>query len=464
MLLTEGLKVADKFRLVRELGKGGMGSVWLAEHTGLDMLCAIKLVDPGRETSDLRTRFEREAKAAAQIRSRHVVQILDYGVWQEMPYIAMEYLQGEDLSNRLTRLGRLPPAEVHRIASQVGRALTRAHAAGIVHRDLKPENVFLAREEDGEICKVLDFGIAKRPSLEITDSNTKEGALVGTPFYMSPEQARGSRQIDHRSDLWALAVIVFEALTGHLPFDAEGLGDVLGKIIYEPLPVPSSLALGVPPGFDTWWQRAAAREAEQRFQTAPDFCDSLALALGVTSTFVPLISNNPSSPDLGLRSGPNPFREDVATMVAMPGEVIPSRGSTTDALSHTVAPSGRSSRWLLACAAALIAVVGGVGVVAWKRSSGTEQARATAAALSPELGAAQQAPSPPAAPAEPSSAPDAEKTEPAAVAPSASVEPEPDDARSQRAARRPKSRATQHQKTDTKRPTAKPARTVDFGI
>jgi serine/threonine-protein kinase len=460
--LSEGLKVADKFRLVRELGKGGMGAVWLAEHTGLDMLCAIKLVDPGRETADLRARFEREAKAAAQIRSRHVVQILDYGVWQEMPYIAMEYLHGEDLSNRLTRLGRLPPAEVHRIASQVGRALTRAHAAGIVHRDLKPENVFLAREEDGEICKVLDFGIAKRPTLEITDTNTKEGSLVGTPFYMSPEQARGSRQIDHRSDLWALAVIVFEALTGHLPFDAEGLGDVLGKIIYEALPVPSGLALGVPPGFDSWWTRAAAREPDQRFQNAQDFCDSLALALGVTSTFVPLISSSPSHPDLGLHGGPNPLREDVPTMIAMPGEGIPARGTTADALSHTVAPRGmRSSRWLLACA--VVVVLGGVGVVAWTRTSANEQAQAPPAGVSPEPAPAAQPAAPPATPVEQPAAANPEKAEPKAAEPSASTGTEPDVASSQRAARRPKSR-TPPQKSDTKRSTAKPAKTVDFGI
>src|SRR5262245_20874445 len=122
-----------------------MGAVWLAEHTGLDVHCAIKLIDPrGKESAELRARFEREAKAAAQLKSRHVVQILDHGVWQDIPYIAMEYLQGEDLAQRISRMVRLSLAETLRVVSQVSRALTRAHAAGIVHRDLKPENVFLA--------------------------------------------------------------------------------------------------------------------------------------------------------------------------------------------------------------------------------------------------------------------------------------------------------------------------------
>src|SRR5882672_5832447 len=126
-----------------------MGSVWLAEHTGLDTLCAIKFIDKeGQNSPEMRQRFEREAKAAAQLRSPHVVQVHDHGVWEDTPYIAMEYLEGEDLAHRLDRVGRLSRAETSRIVSQVARALTKAHAAGIVHRDLKPENIFLVRDEE----------------------------------------------------------------------------------------------------------------------------------------------------------------------------------------------------------------------------------------------------------------------------------------------------------------------------
>ncbi|HEY3233311.1 MAG TPA: serine/threonine-protein kinase, partial [Polyangiaceae bacterium] len=154
MQLAEGLHVADRFRLIRELGRGGMGSVWLAEHVALDVACAIKFIDQtGRDSEELRVRFEREAKAAAQLRSPNVVQILDYGVWQDSPYIAMEYLEGENLDQRLDRVWVMSPGETCFIATQVARALTKAHAAGIVHRDLKPENIFLSRDADEEVAK-----------------------------------------------------------------------------------------------------------------------------------------------------------------------------------------------------------------------------------------------------------------------------------------------------------------------
>jgi serine/threonine-protein kinase len=283
--LQEGLIVADKFRLVRELGRGGMGSVWLADHMALDIPCAVKFVDKDQAENrpDTRIRFEREAKAAAQLRSPHVVQILDHGVWEGIPYIAMEYLEGEDLAHRLDRNGRLPYEEILRIVSQVARALSKAHAAGIVHRDLKPENIFLTRDEDGEIAKVLDFGIAKRATMALGDSGTKTGSLLGTPFYMSPEQAGGVKGIDYRSDLFSLSTIVFQCVTGRLPFYSEGLGEILGKIMYEALPVPSAVA-SVPPGFDAWWAKAAARRPAERFQSVKELVDALARVLGMEGT------------------------------------------------------------------------------------------------------------------------------------------------------------------------------------
>jgi serine/threonine protein kinase len=279
--LSSGLVVADRFRLVRQLGKGGMGSVWLAQHTALDVPCAIKFIhDEAARSADLRSRFEREAKAAALIRSPHVVQILDHGVWQDSPYIAMEYLEGEDLGQRLSRLGVIPPVDVVAIAIQVGRALTKAHVAGLVHRDLKPANIFLVKDDDRDLAKVLDFGVAKVNEVGL-DGSTKTGSLLGTPYYMSPEQARGHKGLDHRSDLWALAVVVYQCLVGKLPFTADAFGELLVKIIMDPLPIPSQVA-AVPPGFDEWWLRAIARNPDERFQTAREFCDALGLATGVT--------------------------------------------------------------------------------------------------------------------------------------------------------------------------------------
>ncbi|MEO7330651.1 MAG: protein kinase [Minicystis sp.] len=277
--------IADRFRLERPLGQGGMGEVWLSHHISLDIPCAIKFIfAEAAADEDLRARFDREAKIAAQIRSPHVVQILDNGIFQGAPYIAMELLEGEDLAQRLERLGRLDPQSTAAIVAQVARALSKAHAAGLVHRDLKPANIFLVRDDDREIVKVLDFGIAKSSSLSLGAgglSATKTGSLLGTPVYMSPEQAQGTKAVDHRTDLWALGVVTFECLTGRLPFDSPALGDLFMKIMVEPLPIPSQIA-ALPPSFDAWWSRAAARYPDQRFQSAKELVDALHQAFGLT--------------------------------------------------------------------------------------------------------------------------------------------------------------------------------------
>jgi serine/threonine-protein kinase len=278
---AQNVVIANRFRLNQLIGRGGMGSVWQATHLGLDVPCAVKFIEgEGAASPEIHARFEREAKAAAQLRSPHVVQILDHGVCEGTPYIAMELLDGEDLGKRLTRLGRLPPHELIGIVTQVCRALTKAHAAGIVHRDLKPDNIFLVRDDDREIAKVLDFGIAKAAGAGGVGSNTRTGAMLGTPYYMSPEQAQGTRAVDFRSDLWSLGVIVFEALAGSRPFESEALGDLLMKIIVGPIPAPSQVSRDMPPGFDAWWARASQRDPALRFQSAKELCDSLAMAFG----------------------------------------------------------------------------------------------------------------------------------------------------------------------------------------
>jgi serine/threonine-protein kinase len=277
---VQDLVVADRFRLTRLLGRGGMGSVWLAHHMGLDIPCAVKFIEGEfAQLPEAQARFEREAKAAAQLRSPHVVQILDHGVWQGTPYMAMELLEGEDFGKRLARIGRMAPQEVCTIITQVTRALTKAHAAGIVHRDLKPDNIYLVKDDDREIAKVLDFGIAKAAT-QLDGGNTKTGAMLGTPYYMSPEQAQGIKAVDHRSDLWSLAIIVFQALTGRLPFESEALGDLLVKIIVAPVPMPSQFAPDLPAALDRWWTKASNRDPSQRYQSAKELSDGLALVFG----------------------------------------------------------------------------------------------------------------------------------------------------------------------------------------
>jgi serine/threonine protein kinase len=275
-----GVVVANRYRLVRQLGVGGMGTVWLADDLELDSPCALKLIDDDKaQSSEVRVRFAREAKVAAQLRGAHVVDVFEHGEWEETPFIAMEYLEGEDLGTRLDREEVLDLASTYRVAAHVARALARAHAFGIVHRDLKPENIFLVPTDDGEVAKVVDFGIAKHDAYSLRDKTTKTGSFLGTPYYVSPEQARG-KPTDHRSDLWSLAVIVFQCLTGRPPFESEALGELMGLILYEDLPRPSDIRPELPPAFDDWWQRAAQRDREDRFQSAKEFADALADALG----------------------------------------------------------------------------------------------------------------------------------------------------------------------------------------
>jgi serine/threonine protein kinase len=301
-----GVLVAGRYRLASIIGSGGMGTVWLAHDLSLDANCAIKLIDDDKAANEeIRVRFEREAKASAQLRSAHVVDVFDFGEWDGTYFIAMEYLEGEDLSSRLERLERLDFETTYRIVAHVARALMSAHAQGTIHRDLKPENIFLVQGYDEEVAKVLDFGIAQHNAYILENKATREGAFLGTPCYVSPEQARG-RPIDYRADLWSLGVIAFECLTGRLPFYSEALGELMALILYEPIPKPTSFNPNLPPGIDAWWKRAAARDREQRFQSAKEMADELGAVLGVgTIVRVPTVRprHRSSYPSINDQSG-----------------------------------------------------------------------------------------------------------------------------------------------------------------
>jgi serine/threonine protein kinase len=276
--MHEGSVLASKYRLISLLGRGGMGSVWRAEHLDLRAPVAVKLLDPViAASSEGLTRFHREARAAAALRSPHVVQIFDRGIDEStgQPYIVMELMEGESLAARIVRKVRLSAGETSRVITHIARALARAHDAGIVHRDLKPDNVFLVRNEDEEIAKVLDFGIAKTAAYSIgQEGGTRTGAVMGTPYYMSPEQISGSKAVDYRADLWALGVIACECLTGRRPFEADSIGGLALKICAEPMPRPSALG-PVPRDFDAWFERAASRDPAGRFQSAREAADEL---------------------------------------------------------------------------------------------------------------------------------------------------------------------------------------------
>lgn len=275
--MVKGRILAGRYKLIHQLGQGGMGSVWYAEHVELGTPAAIKLIDAANAGSaDTVARFKREAQAAASLRTANVVQILDYGVDGNTPFIAMEMLEGESLGSRLSRERFLDLPSTARILVQVGKAVSRAHENGIIHRDLKPENIFLARDGEDEVPKVLDFGIAKfTRRAEELGPDTVTGTLLGTPYYMSPEQASGKRAVDHRTDLWTLGVIAFECLLGRRPFDGETIGGLVLAICVDPLPVPSTVA-DIPPEFDQWFARSTARNPDQRYQNAREQMADLA--------------------------------------------------------------------------------------------------------------------------------------------------------------------------------------------
>ena len=265
--------VAGKVRLEQLLGKGGMGSVWRGTHLTLGTPVAVKFMADSNPES--LARFQREAQVAAQIRSSNVVAIHDFGVEDGLPYITMELLDGEDLGMRLKRVQRLTLAETVEILIPIARGLDRAHAAKLVHRDLKPENIYLVREGDEEVPKILDFGIAKTLIDDPDSFNvTRDGAVLGTPYYMSPEQARALRDVDHRADLWALGVILFRVITGRRPFEGMTAAALAMQICTEPAPRVGAVHPELSPEWDVFFDRALAKDPAQRFQSAREMAQA----------------------------------------------------------------------------------------------------------------------------------------------------------------------------------------------
>jgi hypothetical protein len=278
-----GQLIGDRYRLDRPLERGAMGSVWCAEQVRLRAPVAVKFLDPSLiGDKEMHDRFIQEARSAAAVRSAHVVQVFDYGSEGGVPYIAMELLDGENLDSRLGARGTLTPAELSKLFSELARGISQAHAIGVIHRDLKPGNIFLAREGEHEVTKIVDFGIAKvkASALRLTQGiGTQLGTLLGTPQYMSPEQVRGASSIDHRTDLWALAVIACECLTGRCPFSGATIGDLTVQICTERPAAPSSLG-NVPAGFDQWFFKATQKKPSKRFQSVEEMAERLQAVLG----------------------------------------------------------------------------------------------------------------------------------------------------------------------------------------
>ena len=282
--LHPGTMITPNVRLVRQIGEGGMASVWLAHHVGLDTQVAVKLMSPALACHQAAVeRFTREARSAARIHHPNVVQILDYGVPQEangLPYIVNARFEVGALETRIHLRGRLSLEETASIVIQTARALDKAHELRIVHRDIKPENIFLTSDGEEVFVKVLDFGIAKllgRGDVSVTNT----GATLGTPTYMSPEQMLSAKNVDYRCDLWALAVVTYEMLTGRKPFAGETYGAVCLAVNRGKFRVPSRYRRDIPSALDEWFTRALARDMKKRYRSAREMGEAFLTAMGV---------------------------------------------------------------------------------------------------------------------------------------------------------------------------------------
>ncbi|MBI4705258.1 MAG: protein kinase [Deltaproteobacteria bacterium] len=273
-----GLVVADRYRIVEQIGRGGMGIVYRVQHTSIGKLLAMKLLTGELSTNrEIVRRFKQEALTVSKLSSPHTVQVFDYGVWQHLTYLVMELVDGQDLGRALRREGPMPFVRLGKLMVQVCTSLCEAHAKGIVHRDIKPENVLLIPDASGtEIVKVLDFGLAKlRESTELNEASL-QGAVIGTPYFMSPEQVLGSA-VDGRTDIYSLGAVMFRALSGTFPFQAASPMAMFTKHLTEPPPSLTERApdLCVPEGVSRLVLRCMHKSPEERFQSVEELRGAL---------------------------------------------------------------------------------------------------------------------------------------------------------------------------------------------
>jgi serine/threonine protein kinase len=274
---SPGDVLAGKYRVERILGAGGMGVVLAAHHVQLDQRVALKFLLPEAMVNpEALGRFLREARAAVRIRSEHVARVTDVGQLESgTPYMVMEYLEGHDLSVWLADHGALPVQQAVDFVLQACEAVAEAHTLGIVHRDLKPANLFCIRTPDGQpSIKVLDFGISK---VTVTDGQamTRTNALIGSPLYMSPEQMMSAKDVDPRADIWSLGVILFELLTGRVPFMANSVPELAVRIMTQPVPKLRSLSPELSEAIERSVARCLERNLDQRFQSVADMAMAL---------------------------------------------------------------------------------------------------------------------------------------------------------------------------------------------
>jgi serine/threonine protein kinase len=295
-----GTVLAERYEIVRRIGEGGMGAVYEARHTVIGKRVAVKvLLEKFLEKPDLVARRVQEARLASSIGHENIVDVTDFGTTADgRAFVVMEFLEGESLAQLVIRDAPLPVERSLRITRQVVSALGAAHAKGIVHRDVKPENVYLVRRGDADFVKVVDFGVSK--AVHATDESpewqrlTRTGMVLGTPLYMSPEQARGGEDVDSRADIWAVGVMLYECLTGEVPFRAPNYLGVISQVLTKEATSPTGLRpeLGIPPAVETVVMRALEKDRDRRYQQMSDVERDLDRILGGDHAALP--ANEPA--------------------------------------------------------------------------------------------------------------------------------------------------------------------------
>jgi serine/threonine protein kinase len=347
------------YKVVQQIGEGGMGVVYLAEHPVIGRKVAIKLLHATfARDSETVSRFFNEARAIHMIAHPNIVEILDFGQTTDgQPYFIMEFLDGQPLAARI-EAGPVPPVEAVTIASQICDALQAAHDKNIVHRDLKPHNVYLVGSPAKPTVKILDFGVAKMTTgWNNAESGghsvkTRTGSLMGTPLYMSPEQCRGSGKLDHRTDIYSLAVILYEMIAGVPPFTAEGVGELFAKHMLEPAPSLSIAAPHTPPHVVRAVARALAKDLEDRFATMVDFREALNGRLDMT--VAPGAPRARSVSQVATSPGNRPV-----TVVGRQSEEATTRSSAVSQMGDVSLVPRRSHKGVLISVVVAVAVAGG---------------------------------------------------------------------------------------------------------
>lgn len=389
--MRQGLLIGDKYRLERLIGDGASGEVWAARNERTDREVALKLIT--QADRELRERAVREARVLGRVSHRNVIEVLDAGETDRGdPFLVMPRLAGETLGVRLKRERRLAPGMAASIAAEVALGLAAAHAVGVIHRDLKPNNIFLHRDpETGrDLVKVLDFGVSKMLRGE-GPPTTRTGDIVGSPAYMSPEQARADRTLDQRTDLWSLGVVLFEMLAGRRPFSGKGIS-VISDIVTAPIPSVTSLVPGLDPRLVEVVSRCLERDVSRRIQSAQELAALLLPLAGAEGAAGSADSRRqPQAPAIVEEETTRGDEDQIPTVHGGPRSVAgppPSSGSGFRPVPNTLLDSSRPSQlWRQAMAVARASEINHPSLLSAPVRQTPDQ---------PEPPAAQPAPGPPA--------------------------------------------------------------------